>query len=731
MSSDAAPSRTLSCSLLFRSAVAVSLATTFAFSPLIAAAEGKPTPAPVQRVDAVTLVLDRFSFGERPGDLDRVRALGAYTWFEQQLQPERIDDSALEQRLNAYPAMRLNQANQIARYPTPSMVRNAAKTGYLPADPELRAIMADEVEFYQMRREVKAEKATQAQAGEAAGAQPMTTLGDGMANTGTRSQMAGGETMATSAADAQGRVAPANLERSTAPMAQDQVNALLALSPPDRYQRFLHMSPVDLIAARKGVKGDGSRLTDGMTPLQRETLSALAGTNRMISGELFSTRLLRDIYSERQLEAVMTDFWLNHFNVYIRKDGNMPSLLPEYEETVRAHALGRFEDLLEATAKSPAMLLYLDNAQSIGPDSLAAGRPRKPDAKKVSAGLNENYARELMELHTLGVNGGYTQQDVTEVAKVFTGWGIERPGESGAFVYNDRRHQPGSKQVLGRTIRESGESEGEEVLHMLATSPATAHFISLELAQRFVSDNPPASLVDRMTQSFLKSSGDIKAVLRTLVHSPEFLQTATLNAKIKTPLEYVISSVRATSADVQNPLPLAQSLERLGMPLYGCQPPTGYKWDAETWLNSAALVNRMNFALLLSSNKVAGTTVDTTALVAKAPPRAAAVTTGEDEAQRKEAELEAVVLPGGVSPQTRSAVLSQTDDSAVQQAMQAFGQTAQQQQDRAKGGGKQVVNVNVRRDFSSGPIKPNAQPTDKQGAVMLGLLLGSPEFQRR
>ena len=176
------------------------------------------------------------------------------------------------------------------------------------------------------------------------------------------------------------------------------------------------MSPEELIAARKGVKGDGSKLADGMTPLQKETLSALAGTNRMISGELFSTRLLRDIYSNRQMEAVMTDFWLNHFNVYIRKDGNMPSLLPEYEETVRTHALGRFEDLLEATAKSPAMLLYLDNAQSIGPESAAAGRPRKPNAKKASAGLNENYARELMELHTLGVSGGYTQKDVTEVA---------------------------------------------------------------------------------------------------------------------------------------------------------------------------------------------------------------------------------------------------------------------------------------------------------------------------
>ncbi|MBE7181648.1 MAG: DUF1800 family protein, partial [Terriglobus roseus] len=451
-----------------------------ACSPLAAAAEGKPAPVQTGHVDVSALLLDRFSFGARPGDLQRVRAIGPYVWFEQQLQPDRIDDNALELRLNAYPAMRLSQADQIARYPTPSMVRNAAKTGYLPADPDLHAIMADQVEFYQMRRDSKAEKATAEQAATNANAANERTAkpsvadassasgvllsdgtrttsgtsqapkprdvqkgfaalaatssdsnGDGMAKSDTRSQLAGGGTTASAAIEAQANIAPPSLEQATAPMPQDRVTALLAMPPDQRYQRLLHMTPAELIAARKGARGDGSKLAEGMTPLQRETLLALAGTNRMISGELFSSRLLRDIYSDRQLEAVMADFWLNHFNVYIRKDGNMPSLLPEYEETIRTHALGRFEDLLEATAKSPAMLLYLDNAQSIGPDSFAAGRPRKPGAKKASAGLNENYARELMELHTLGVSGGYTQKDVTEVAKVFTGWGIERPGEGG------------------------------------------------------------------------------------------------------------------------------------------------------------------------------------------------------------------------------------------------------------------------------------------------------------
>ena len=752
--------RALQCRTVVRAATALSLVATLTLSPLAAAASGKPS-APSARVDPGALLLDRFTFGPRPGDLDRIHAVGYSAWFEQQLQPDRMDDSALEHRLDQYPAMRMTQDEQIARYPTPSMVRNAAKSGNLPADPELHAIMADQVEFYQMRRDSKVTKAADAQGQTAAGNTVLlsdgtrapagglstdgapkprdvqkgfaalgdSSMADSPATAGTRSQVAGGGLTAIAAADVPANLEPPNLEQSTAPLPQEQLSALLALSPQQRYQRMLHMSPAELIAARKAVKGDGFRLSDGMTQLQKETLSALAGTNRMISGELFSTRLLRDIDSNRQLEAVMTDFWLNHFNVYIRKDGNMPSLLPEYADTVRAHALGRFEDLLEATAKSPAMLLYLDNAQSIGPDSLAAGRPRGPNAKKAAAGLNENYARELMELHTLGVNGGYTQKDVTEVAKVFTGWGMERPGEGGEFVYNDRRHEPGDKQVLGHRIKQSGEGEGEEVLHLLATSPATAHFISLELAQRFVSDNPPAALVDRMAQTFRKSSGDIRSVLRTMVHAPEFFQTATVNAKIKTPLEYVVSAVRAVNADVENPLPLAQSLERLGMPLYGCQPPTGYKWDAETWLNSAALVNRMNFALLLAANKVNGTTVDTAALVADAPARVARTLVAEDIAERKEAELEAVVLPEGVSAQTRSAVLSQTDDSAVQQAMRDFGQTAQQQ--TAAKGKKQMVSVNVRRDFGAGPMKPNAQPADKQGAVVLGLLLGSPEFQRR
>ena len=517
------------------------------------------------------------------------------------------------------------------------------------------------------------------------------------------------------------------------------------------------MPPAELIALRKAARGPlEGKLADGMTPLEKETLLALAGTNRMINYETQGARLLRDIYSERQVEAVMTDFWLNHFNVFSGKSGQEPSLLPEYEKTVRAHALGRFEDLLVATAQSPAMLMYLDNATSVGPDSQAAVRQKKNTKNKSDLGLNENYARELMELHTLGVNGGYTQHDVTEVAKVFTGWTLERPNDGGEYTFNPNRHQPGPKTVLGKTIAEGGEKEGFEVLHTLATSPATAHFISTELAQRFVSDTPPPAMVDRMAKTFLKSNGDIREVLRTMMHSPEFFTTATVNAKLKTPLEYVTSAVRASGAEVSNPLPLVQSLQQLGMPIYGCQPPTGYKWDEATWLSSSALVNRMNFALALSTNRIGGAVVDwTPVLSAPATPAATlqpvllklATQAPDPDAARKEVLLEAKLLDVPVSTQTRNAVLSQGNDDTAKQAAQQFAaggaarpltdaEKQAQQQDRldAMMAGKlkgAKGQAQPQRGLGASPVKTGPPPADKQAAAMAGLLLGSPEFQRR
>ena len=524
---------------------------------------------------------------------------------------------------------------------------------------------------------------------------------------------------------------------------------IINLPPEERMRRILAMPPAELIAFRKSLsQAELAEAAEGLSPMQRETLAALQGSPRMIGAELLQSRMLRDVYSERQLEAVMTDFWLNHFNVYIKKNQNEPYMLPVYErETIRPHALGKFEDLLVATAKSPAMLMYLDNWQSIGPDSIAAkngGRfaqyAQNPQVKQAlkDRGLNENYARELMELHTLGVQcevsadrpvnmldkacgQGYTQQDVTQVAKVLTGWTIDQPFRSGGYQFEPRRHEPGTKTMLGKTIGESGESEGLQVLHMLAASPATAKFISTKLAVRFVSDTPPPTLVDRMAKAFLASNGDIKTVLRTMFDSPEFWSPEVYRAKMKTPEEFVVSAVRASGADVKNAIPLVQSLEKLGMPLYGMQTPNGYSWMAETWVNTGDLVSRMNFALGLSSDRIPGVQTDWTRLLGETGAGMAPVALKEgDAAAAKEAKLELLLLGQAVSDRTRSTVLQQFQNQGMQQqAEKDFSIRANDFEPMA-----QVLNPAA--------LKPTGRPPlDREAAMMAGLLLGSPEFQRR
>jgi uncharacterized protein (DUF1800 family) len=411
--------------------------------------------------------------------------------------------------------------------------------------------------------------------------------------------------------------------------------------------------------------------------------------------ELAEQKVLRAIYSERQLQEVLADFWFNHFNVDARK-GRDRFLLTEYErETIRPRVFGKFRDLLEATAKSPAMLFYLDNwlsaaevqpgtevGRSVGqppspfPPRLARGpfggrlapgtevgrrfgrppsqTPGAPQGKKAPRGLNENYGRELMELHTLGVDGGYTQKDVTEVARAFTGWTIENPRLGGGFTFNPRLHDTGQKVVLGHVIKAGGgQSDGEQVLDILAKEPATARFIATKLARRFVSDTPPPALVDRAAARFRATDGDQRDVMRTILTSPEFLAPEARRAKVKTPFEFVVSAARAAGADVQEALPLVRQLQQLGMPLYQCQPPTGFKDTADAWVNTGALVNRMNFALALAGNRLRGVSVaslptadqilagdlseTTRATIAKATdaPQVAALTLGSPEFQRR------------------------------------------------------------------------------------------------
>jgi uncharacterized protein (DUF1800 family) len=352
-------------------------------------------------------------------------------------------------------------------------------------------------------------------------------------------------------------------------------------------------------------------------PLQ---LAEVELSERRAFSELSQQKILRAVYSERQLEEVMVDFWFNHFNVFGGK-GPTKLYLAEYEQDViRPRALGRFRDLLGATAKSPAMLFYLDNWQSAAPvdatsdmmGGRAGGRargrgifrrpPQQPQrpAQNRRRDINENYARELLELHTLGVDGGYTQKDVQEVARAFTGWTILQPRAGGGFRFEPRMHDRGEKVVLGRRIEAGGMDDGERVLDLLARHPSTARFIATKLARRFVSDEAPAALVVRAAARFTATDGDIREVVRTIVSSPEFFAPAAYRAKVKTPLEYVASAIRAAGVDLRNAMPAVQALRELGMPPYMCEPPTGYADEAKAWVNTGALLNRMNFAVALT-----------------------------------------------------------------------------------------------------------------------------------
>ena len=733
-----------------RALVVGTLCVTMAGQPLFAAAgapakKKKTVVAQIKGDERVLHALNRMTFGPRPGDMAAVEAMGLDAWFERQLNPASIDDSALDAKLEAFPAMQLSQDELMRRLPNPQVIRTIAlRNAPLPADPTLRAVYADQVAFYNLRQELVKRNADVAvpQAPKKRGG---VNFGNNSADVG---DMDGGKkaaVMAVSGTDdmpMDGKSAAADLAKMQAaggdPLAvapDDHVDGLypevatervLALEPTARLQTILGMKATDLAAFRRSLsKRELVQLAMGMSPEQKEMLLSLGGSQRVVVGEVLQTRLLRDIYSDRQLEAVMTDFWLNHFNVYIRKSQVEPYLLPSFErDVIRPRALGKFEDLLVATAKSPAMLVYLDNAQSFGPNSVqvrrAAARQALMDdpAKKGARGLNENYGRELMELHTLGVNGGYTQADVTQVAKVFTGWTLDRPYLGGTYSFEANRHEPGAKTVLGQTIPQSGENEGLEVLHMLATSPATARFISTKLAVRFVSDDPPPALVDRMAASFLSSGGDMKVVLRTMFHSPEFWSPAVYRAKVKTPLEFMVSAARASDVNVNNAQPLVQALEKLGMPLYGMQTPNGYSWKSEPWVSTGALVSRMNFALVLSGDKIGGTRTVWPELLSGANPgvQRVSATMGTSPETEKERKLEKILLGEPVSDRTRATVLAQFDDPASKANAEKDFNLREADADSA---------------VRAGAIRRSAGPQDVQAAGMAGLLLGSPEFQRR
>jgi uncharacterized protein (DUF1800 family) len=622
--------------------------------------------------EAIYHALNRLAYGPRPGDIEHIRQIGLAKWIDGQLNPNSIDDKAVEARVEVYPTLRMTSAQLVAEYPQPKQAAKLAATQAANQAPAQQrrsdaaaATVAKDMQGAQTTPAMQAAPAMQGGAGEDQ-------------NTQTA---APGTSVAANAATAASAGSPMK-----EPSMKDDASSMNARTPGAGGKRDLLGG--DPNAVPRAIADDSKR------------------PQRVVE-ELAMAKVTRAIYSERQLQQVMDDFWFNHFNVFAGKGDDRWYLTSYEREVIQPHSMGKFKDLLTATAKSPSMLFYLDNYLSADPRAAqrqAAERamrqqarrgiygrpgmqpPPQQQAKKNTRGLNENYGRELMELHTLGVDGGYTQKDVTEVARCFTGWTIDKPREIAQFKFDDRLHDPDPKLVLGKKIHAGGMKDGEEVIDLLAHNPNTAKFISTKLARRFVSDAPPAALVARMQQTFESSDGDIRAVMKTMIYSPEFWSRDAYRAKIKTPFELVISAARALATDVDTPMPLVQWTGRIGEPLYQCQPPTGYSDKADAWVNTGALLNRLNYSLALAGNKVRGSRTDVPALL------------GMDSSTDAKAALDRGVqlfLGGETGPATVATLQKELENPQVLQAK----------------------------------LDDPVRQIDL--GVVAGLVLGAPEFQRR
>ncbi len=613
------------------------LACLLAFSPagsVLAQKNKSSQSVKLTEQQKVLHLLDRLTFGPRPGEIEQVMKMGWEKYLDQQLSPEKIADEVVAQKLQPLATITMS-SEEIARvYEPPPQV------------------------LQQLRDKFEKQNNSAAASGEEMKADEKQTLpgGDNLTDPAKR---------------------------------REYIKALADM---------------------------------GYKPRQTPVI------------ELQQAKILRAVYSERQLQEVLTDFWFNHFNVFAQKGADR-ILLTSYErDAIRPNVFGKFEDLLLATAKSPAMLFYLDNwlstsanakmpdlnqlrrmRQNRNPNApLGQGRfgglgtgnikremrrtenqqqremkaeqrqsekmaqpQQKPQGKR-SRGLNENYAREIMELHTLGVEGGYTQKDVQEVARCFTGWTLRQPRNGGGFYFAPFMHDDGEKTVLGQKIPAGGgQKDAEIVIKMLAKHPSTARFLSTKLARKFVSDNPPQSLIDRLSQTYLKSDGDLRAVYQSLFTSPEFWSAESYRAKIKTPFEMTVSAARALGADTNGAPIFHRWIQQMGEGLFLAQPPTGYKDEAEVWVNTGALLERMNFALALSSNRIFGTRINFAPELKAAKPNEVAAYFVKN------------ILHGNISASTRATLDKMLSDPQI-----------------AGNNGTDVAKI-------------------------AGLILGSPEFQRQ
>src|SRR6266403_67559 len=526
---------------------------------VIARSDVRELPADQQIIQA----LNRLTFGAKPGDILKVRAIGLDKWIDQQLEPEKINDDPMNVFVANYSALNQNQNDLLNKY----------------ADQQ------------RARQQVRRERADTTRA----------------------------------------------------------------------------MAAADSVALR-------------------QQLQQQFNLTRQVVTQLQSSRVARAVASERQLQEVMTDFWENHFNIYAQKGGPEVYYLADFDQKViRPNALGKFRDLLEAVSQSPAMLFYLDNAQSMADSNRPPLPPpnqvprvrvvpfgrvglgaimgtmraqqqqerqqqQQQQQKRKRPGLNENYGRELLELHTLGVDGGYTQQAVINVARAFTGWTIKPPAQGGGFIFRPQVHDAGEKIVLGHKLAAGrGMEDAEDVLDILVRSPATAHFVSFKLARRFVSDSPSKALVDHAAQVYLKTDGDIREVLRAIITSPEFFSQLAFHSKVKSPFEVVVSAARALNAAPDSTPRSAQLIAYLGQPIFGHQAPNGWPETGESWMNTGAILNRINFGMAAAAGRLPG--VDIRALPA-------IDTIGSAPRDKQVDAVVATILNGMVSPDTRAVLVS-------------------------------------------------------------------------
>lgn len=628
-------------------------------------------------------VLNRLAFGARPGDVQKVRAMGVDKWIDQQLHPEKIDDSSLDQFLAHYNILHEDQGQLLQQY---------------------------------------------------------------------------------------------------------------AMAQRDRRQ----------------IKRQAGDTTQGaeVSPEDRQALQQIQLKRRQVGGALQSSRVARAVLSNRQLDEVMTDFWLNHFNIFIQKGPPEAYYLAEYErDVIRPNALGKFRDLLEAVAKSPAMLFYLDNARSMADSTRprlasydqnqrrgragggaigrrpgigtiggvfgnrpgARGRgttgilmpgngagamgqmdPAQADAvrqrqlQRLGGGLNENYGRELLELHTLGVDGGYTQQDVINVARALTGWTINPPQQGGGFVFRPVMHDAGEKVVLGHKLKAGrGMEDGEDVLDIVSRHPSTARYISEKLVRHFVSDNPPKALVDQAAAVFMKTDGDIREVVRTIVTSNEFFSQQVFRSKVKSPFEVVVSAMRAIGAEPDSTPRTAQIIAYLGQPIYGHQAPNGYPDTGDAWMNAGAILNRINFGMAVAANRIPGARIDQVPGfdTLSAAPRAKQVDA-----------VVSLMLGGSASPDTRAVLMSGEnpllangaaalpDATVMEAAAQPASDDMMMQQQPRNPNARNAQNRRLQQGQQGQKgQRPQGNPlAGRNGAIpqlngiaqVVGLALGSPEFQR-